>query len=237
MYISIILLIQIITIHGFYLSSINHKIINKLIRSNNISTTTRKKINTLLYLGYEKWAVKNVYNFKKIHTYKCLRIPEQELIHYAQCGLYKSILNYNGFSNFTNYAEIYINSELNQALTDSYSLSILPKRIRISSKKNLTELEKENYKKLLNVETLSNTGYLYDNKQETPLDIYYKYEEYDEIWNKINELDPFVKRCIHLKYDYYLKKNRTNKHVAELMCCSQENIRKRFYTLDLKTIN
>ena len=235
MYLSIILLIYIINIYGFHLSPVNHKIINKLIRSNNISTTTRKKLNKILYLGYEKWAVKNAYNFKKRHVYKCMRIPDQELINYARCGLYKSVLNYNGNSNFTNYAFIYVNSELKKALTDSYSLSILPKRIRITTKKNLTELEKEDYKKLLNVETRSNAGYLYDSNQETPLDVYNKCEKYGEIWNKINELEPFVKRCIYLKYDYDFKKIRSNKHVAELMCCSEENIRKRLTSINFKT--
>ena len=96
MYLSVILLIYIINIYGFHLSPVNHKIINKLIQSNNISTTTRKKLNTILYLGYEKWALKNAYNFKKRHVYKCSRIPDQELINYARGGLYKSVLNYNG---------------------------------------------------------------------------------------------------------------------------------------------
>ncbi len=234
MYVSIILLISIINIYGFHLSPVNHKIINKLIQSNNISTIARNKLNKVLYLGYEKWAIKNAYNFKKRHVYKCLRIPDQELINYARCGLYKSVLNYNGNSHFTNYAFIYVNSELKKALTDSYSLSILPKSIRIATKKNLTQLEKEDYKKLLNVETCSNAGYLYDNNQETPLDVYNKYEKYGKIWNKINELDPFIKRCIYLKYDCYFKKIRSNKHVAELMCCSEENIRKRLNTIQFK---
>ena len=226
MYLIIILVVYIINISGFHLSPVNHKIINKLIRSNNISTTTRNKLNKLLYLGYEKWAVKNAYNFKKRHVYKCLRIPTQELIQYARCGLYKSILNYNGNSNFTNYSFIYVNSELKKALTDSYSLSILPKSVRITNKKKLTEIEKRDYNKILNVETRSNSGYLYDNNQETPPDVYNKYEKYSEIWKKINELDPFIKRCIHLKYDYDFKKIRSNKHIAELMCCSEENVRK-----------
>ena len=114
-------------------------------------------------------------------------------------------------------------------------MSILPKSVRITTKKNLTELEKEGYKKLLNVETRSNPGYLYDYNQETPLDVYNKYEKYGEIWNEINELDPFVKRCIYLKYDYDFKKIRSNKHVAELMCCSEENIRKRLTSIKFKT--
>lgn len=230
----IILVVSIISISGFHLSPVNHKIINKLIRSHNISTSTRNKLNRLLYLGYEKWAIKQSYNFKKRHVYKCLRIPNQELIHYARCGLYKSIVNYNGNSNFTNYAEIYVNSELKKALTDSYSLSILPKSIRIATKKDLTEKEKEDYKKLLTVETRSNVIYLYNNKQETPVDVYNKYNKYDEIWNRINEFDPFIKRCMYLKYDYDFKEIRSSKQVAKLMCCSEETIRTRLIKLQFK---
>ena len=234
MYLIIIFVVYIISLSGYHLSPVKHKIINKLIRSNNISTSTRNKLNKLLYLGYEKWALKNAYNFKKRHVYKCLRIPTQELIQYARCGLYKSILNYNGNSNFTNYAEIYVNSELKKALTDSYSLSILPKSIRIATKKNLTEIEKEQYKNLLTVETRSNVVYLYNNKQETPVDVYDKYKKYGEIWNKINELDPFIKRCMYLKYDYDFKEIRSSKQVAELMCCSEETIRTQLIKIQFK---
>ena len=213
----------------------NHRIIDKLIQNDKLSINTRNKLNKILYLSYEKWAIKKAQEFKKKHYYKCGRIPSDELINYAKFGLYRSILKYNGKHLFIHYSNIYIQGELNRALTDSYSLSILPKSIRITSKKNLTETEKENYKKLLTVDMRSNTGYLYNNKQETPLDIYNNYEEYSEIWNEINELDPFMKRCIYLKYDYDFKKIRSNKRVAELMCCSEENIRKRLATINFKT--
>lgn len=230
MYLSIILLIMITNVLGLYLSPMNHRIVDKLIQTDKISLNTRNKLNKILYLSYEKWAIKKAIEFKKKHYYKCTRIPSDELISYAKFGLYRSILKYNGKHLFINYSNIYIQGELNKALTDSYSLSILPKRIRITSKKNLTEIEKEDYKRLLNVETRSKTDYLYDNKQETPLDVYNKCEKYDEIWNKINELDPFIKRCIYLKYDYDFKKIRSNKHVAELMCCSEEYVRRKINT-------
>jgi hypothetical protein len=123
---------------------------------------------------------------------------------------------------------------LKKALTDSYSLSILPKSIRIATKKNLTEIEKEQYKNLLTVETRSNVVYLYNNKQETPLDVYNKYKKYGEIWNKINELDPFIKRCMYLKYDYEFEEIRSSKQVAELMCCSEETIRTQLMKIQFK---
>ncbi len=231
LFIFILLSILKCTIYGFHLSPNNHKIVNKLIRSDKISPSTRKKLNKILFLGYENFAKKKAYEFKKNNYYKCSRIPTNELINYAKCGLYRSTLNYNGYSNFSNYAILYINFELKQALTDSYSLSILPKKIRVSSKANMSEIEKENYKKLLNVETRSNPSFLYDNKQETPIDIHNKRQNNYDLWIKINKLDSFTKRCFHLKYSYDFKEIRSNKEIAELMCCSTETIRKKFTTV------
>ena len=227
-FIFIILFIFELHCYALHLSPINHKILNKLIRSGEISPSTRKILNKMLFLGYEKWAEKQAYEFKKKNYYKCTRVPMDELVNYAKCGLHKCTLNYNGYSNFTNYASIYVNFELKQALTDSYSLSILPKKMRVSSKANMTEIEKEDYKKMLHIETRSNPSFLYDNKQQTPIDVYNKYESNYELWVKLNELDPFIKRCLHLKYSYDFKQIRTNKQVAEMMCCSSETIRKTY---------
>ncbi len=226
-FIFIFLIIFKYNVYGLHLSSSNHKIVNKLIRSREISPSTRKILNKMLFLGYEKWAEKQAYEFKKKNYYKCGRIPTHELINYAKCGLYRCTLNYNGRSNFTNYARVYVHYELQQALTDSYSLSILPKKMRVSSKANMTEIEKEDYKKLLHVETRSNPSFLYDNKQETPIDVYNRHENNYELWVKINELDPFTKRCLHLKYSYNFEQIRSNKEVANMMCCSAETIRKK----------
>jgi DNA-directed RNA polymerase sigma subunit (sigma70/sigma32) len=92
----------------------------------------------------------------------------------------------------------------------------------------MTEIEKEDYKKMLHIETRSNPSFLYDNKQQTPIDVYNKYENNYELWVKLNELDPFIKRCLHLKYSYNFEQIRTNKQVAEMMCCSSETIRKTY---------
>ena len=100
--------------------------------------------------------------------------------------------------------------------------------MRVSSKVNMTEIEKEDYKKLLNVETRSNPSFLYDNKQETPIDVHNRNEKNYELWVKINELDPFTKRCFHLKYNYDFEEIRSNKEVAKMMSCSAETIRKTY---------
>ena len=142
-------------------------------------------------------------------------------------------MNYNGKNNFVNYSSIYIQGELRKALTDSYSLSILPKRIRMSSKEGLNETEKENYKNLLNIETRKDVSFWYNKKID--YDMLKKHDtmyNYRLLWDKINQLDPFTKRCIYLKYNYQFDKIRSNKQVSLLMCCSEENIRTK-----LKNIN
>jgi hypothetical protein len=48
-----------------------------------------------------------------------------------------------------------------------------------------------------------------------------------KIWENINNLDPFSKRIIYLKYDIDFNKVRSNKIISELMCCSEETIRKK----------
>jgi hypothetical protein len=48
-----------------------------------------------------------------------------------------------------------------------------------------------------------------------------------EIWNVINNFDPFTKRVYQLKYDYEFNKIRTNKEIALLMACSEEYVRQK----------
>ena len=217
----------------FYLSPTSHNLINNIIKNKNTSLTIRKKVNKVLYLGYEKWAIKKALEFKELHTYKCSRIPQKELILYAKYGLYRSVMNYNGKKNFVNYSNMYIQGELKRALTDSYSLSILPKRIRMSSKEGLSETEKEHYKNLLNVETRKDVSFWYNKKKNYDMlkkhDTMYKY---NLLWDKINKLDPFTKRCIYLKYNYQFDKIRSNKQISLLMCCSEEHIRTKFKNIN-----
>ena len=60
----------------------------------------------------------------------------------------------------------------------------------------------------------------------TILDKHEKYEKYKIIWNKINNLDSFTIKILSLKYDFEFNKLRSNKNISNLMCCSEENIRK-----------
>lgn len=213
-----------------YLTKSNHKLIVNLIKNPNLGKTERGKINKIMYLSYQKWAIKKAYEFKKKHYYKCSRIPTDELILYSKVGLYKSIVNYKGTSDFTYYSSLYIRYELIKALTDSFSLSILPKKIRMESKANYTLEESENYKDLLTTMVKTDCNYWKNNKINLNDEIINTNEYQNklrETWDYINNnYEPFLKRVIFLKYDYQFNEIKTNKIVGKLMCCSEEWIRK-----------
>lgn len=211
------------SICAFHLSFENYKTITNLMRRNDLSLDQRNKINKIMYISFEKWAVKRAYNFKYKHRYKSARVPVDELVLHGKVGLFRSIKNYNGRSNFTHYSSFYVDNELRKAITDSYSLSILPKRERMKSKRNLTRVEKEEYKKLLEVDTRSEIGHWYGKPE--PNHICNDLEDYRVIWEKINKMDPITKRIVYLKYDYEFQIIQSNKVISELMCCSTETIR------------
>jgi DNA-directed RNA polymerase sigma subunit (sigma70/sigma32) len=180
-----------------------------------------------LYKTHEKWAVNQAILFKHKHKYKCFQrnIKLSELIYYSKIGLYKSTLNYNEKFNFMTYSKFYIHSELIKTLSDAFSLSPLPKKIRQLNKSNYTFKEKKHYKKLLQVthdysEFISNQ---YQTVKENDNNHYYEYLIY---WIYINQLTAFQKRIVSLKYDFLFNKQLSNKKIGLLMGYSEEYIRK-----------
>ena len=222
-----ILLFGLYCVNALYLTNYQNNLLFNLLRNKELPNDKKETLNKILYKSREKWAIKQAVLFKQKNPYKCGRIRQDELNLYAKNGLYKSILNYNGCSYFNFYSNIYIQSELKKALSDSFSLSILPKKIRVASKANMTQLEREAYKTLLFTETRRDTSFWHkiDNVNfETINDL----DIYRELWNKIGKInDTFTKRIIYLKYDYEFNEIRSNKHVSELMCCSSEYVRKK----------
>jgi len=217
-----------------HLTKYQFNLINNLIKNNNLSITKREIINKILFCAFEKLSIKKAIEFKKYHYYKCKDININDLIISSKFGLFKSIKKYNGNSNFIYFSNIYIQSELLQTLTKHFSLSLIPKKLRIKNKTNYSPLEIKNYKKLLNTRLVSNSNQWQFDKLKTinidlnninSLDKLALYEYNVEFWNKINSLSPFHKKILHLKYDFEFNKIRTNKLISELMCCSEENIR------------
>ena len=229
----ILLLIGILYIQALHLNPSQNKLLLKLLKNKKLPEKHKLKLNIILYKSYEKWAIKQAIDFKQKNPFKCSKISQDELNLYAKMGLYQSIKNYNSDYYFNIYSRIYIQSELKKALTEAYSFSILPKKIRMSNKSNMTETEREKYNELLFTEFRSDTSYWYK-KDNTNHKNIHNLDEYREIWNKIHKInDTFTKRIIFLKYDYEFNQIRSNKRISELMCCSSEYVRKKIQDFKL----
>jgi len=230
LYLLFFLFLHLLLFDSLHLSTYQLKLINNLIKNKNLEKEQRLKINNLLYLSYEKWSIKKAIDFKKLHYYKCKDININELTLSSKIGLFKAIQNYNGKSDFTYFSQFYVKHELYKILTTYYQHSSVPKNIRKKSKKNLSNEELIIYNKNINthlinyeIDKLQNYN---KNMLNTILDKHEKYEKYKIIWNKINNLDSFTIKILSLKYDFEFNKLRSNKNISNLMCCSEEHIRK-----------
>jgi hypothetical protein len=226
------------------------KMINNLLKNPDLRSLDREKINSVLYIAYEKFAIKKALEFKSVHKYKCTNMQKEEIILSSKIGLFKAIQKYNGKYDFINYATIYINSELFRLLTDKYSLSSLPKSYRSASasrrKKDATADNKglgilDKYNHLLDVKLsilyepwqldsifVSNEDIV--NKINEKYEKREKYEERERDGEREDVL--FTKRIYYLKYYFKsgLGNSRgvlSNNEISKLMCCSEETIREK----------
>jgi hypothetical protein len=215
---------------GLYLNNDQYYQIIKLVRNKKLLPNQRKQINSVLFKSHNNYAIKQSLLFKKKHFYKCNRIPKDEIILYGKTGLLKAVEKYNGMTNFTYFANLYINYELKNAISDAYSLSILPRHIRKKSKKNYTQQQMEEYIKLMEVDLRNNVNHWKDKNIETDSSIFSKIEIQDrqkKIWDFINKLEPSIARYANLKYNYEFQEIRSNTEISHLMCCSLETVRKK----------
>ena len=225
------ILINLFLINCLHLTSKQINQIVKLIKNDSLDTEQREKINYILFRSYEKWAIKKALDFKQLHKFKCKNINTQELVLYSKFGLFKSIKKYNGNSSFLFYSEFYVKRELLNVVTDHFSLSIIPKSIRTKNKHNFSYETLSEYKNKLEPMLINYANNVaidksHNSQQENILDKINNYNLHMKMWERINNLDPFSKRVIYLKYDNEFNKIRSNKIISELMCCSEEHIRK-----------
>lgn len=189
------------------------KDIKVIIQNKNTPPFMREKINIILYEYYKDYALYKAMKFKKFHRHKCEHISLNDLYISSCKGLINSIKKYNGNSYFPKYANIHISSELYSTMTQLHPISPISKKIRMAKKIPLKNTQKVYY---LGENDLSNK---YHNED--------LYNTYVELWEIINmsELDTKIKKMLHYKYNFYFDKIRSNKEVAELMCCSSEHVR------------
>ena len=176
-----------------------------------LTVAQRQSVQNLLYVSHEKWAIKKAKEFKQLHHYKCRDISTDELVLSSRIGLLKSSKKYDGRSAFVRFSEIYVKSELLRTLT--MRLSSTRDRLKSSQSAKITRV----------VEMLDR---LVPSETPTPEENQKTSEFYKSVWQFVDTLDAFTKRIIWLKYDYEFKVQRSNIQIAEMMCCSEETVRK-----------
>ena len=161
----------------------------------------KTQIQNVLYVAYEKWAIKQAVLFKGSHYYLCRDISIDELVLAGKWGLFKSTTRYNGRSTFITYADIYVHSELCRFMNSRL------KGQKIGIVEDPEELE-------------STTALELESLFPSRLD-------YLEGLN----VDAATKRMFALKFNQETQRPRSNARIAELMCCSEETVRKRLDNL------
>jgi hypothetical protein len=143
-------------VQALHLSSHQITSIRNLIQHPKMTPNHRHALNQLLYKSYEKWAISKAVEFKSLHKHKCRNIDIAELVFASKIGLFKSIQKYNGKYDLLNYSSMFVRSELLSVVTDTYSMSIYPKRIRCKNKSGgFNEIDAYRYNHLLTVQPFS----------------------------------------------------------------------------------
>ena len=192
-------------------------------------------INQVLYQHYRYKAYNIAYEFKGKYSVLCSHISITELKQYASKGLLIAIKNYNPKYPFANHMSLYVNSQLYIGLSKLQPLTTIPIHLRLSKKwKNENKFL---YKRLTNTKLVGNDNYLYDIIQQTKikpnhLENISNYQMLTEIWSIINTLDIEYQQIMKYKYYFHLQKLRSNRHVSQLMCCSDETIRKKLLIIE-----
>jgi hypothetical protein len=221
-------MIQAVSISGLqkYLTTQQWQHIKSALSNKSISPDTKEKIQHLLFSKYHGWAKNKAYQYKKKNSLLCKNIKIDAFTLYAELGLYKSIKSYNSSYAFYKHADLYISYYLYIGLSELYPLANLPHRYRVS--KTWREKNTYLYKILMKPVMVDSVkdGFIYDKYYDNEILLLHKNGNmYATIWSIVNSLDPLSIRIFTYKYDYLLKKIRTNKEISMLECCSSETIR------------
>ena len=225
--------------------------IQKILQHKETPPKIRNTVKNIIYHAYEKLAIGEAYKFKKLHLYKCNNINIEDFLLSSKLGLYKSIQKYNGYTNFENYSKKYIHGELYKCLRNFHEITNVPKSYRRKAKTNLTINSRKNYKKCLKTSLVSIEEYWrFDKMQTLKKKTILTPEEKEEERNnvqiiraKMNELlqrsdiDTFSKKVFEYKFDADFQVSRSNKHIAELMGCSEEHVRNKLENFKKLIIN
>jgi hypothetical protein len=208
-----------------FLTSKKWIVIKKIINDNRSTDILKNNIKKLIFNEYYNFSKKQTYLFIKNNKKLVNNIKFNELNLYASSGLLKAINNYNFDYNskFTNYALLYIKSDLYKGVTDLTPMRLLPHGYRINKKWQLNNYDLY-VKSMKKISSLGVNEWIID--KET-----YNEENYNkltliEINKLILSLEPFLIRIFYYRYDENLNIRFQINKIAQLMCVSEETIRK-----------
>lgn len=204
-------------------------IIRSYIKDESTTISMRNKINLILFYKHLPLVNKKVNEFKRFHFKKCRHIDKNDLLVCSYKALLDCIKKYDGGFTFYPYADKYIKGSLFKVMTEHYPIS---KMSKVERKKNI-------YKRK-SVEVYQPNIYLSNKDYLRSINLVKSDSEFENIWDKIDSFDPFVKRIFRYKFDFYFNKIRSNYQVSKLMCCSDEHIRsviKKHISLIYENIN
>jgi len=223
--ISVLITLLIKQTYCLYLSPKQYSSVRNLIQNPQLDYTQKNQLKSILYRAFESWALKYANTFK--HQYNLNGYSKDEIAQSAKMGLYKSLRLYNGASTLPHYASFYIKNELFELISEKCSYTIIPKNLRKRNKRKFSREESENYSHLMKQYSTQYSSKIEDymGSKDTNVDRIILEEEKQELWRKINDFEPFVKRIYQLKYDSEFRIIRTTKEIATLMSCSEEYVR------------
>lgn len=148
----------------------------------------------------------------------------KDLYLYSMKGLWVSINNYNTTFPFYNHANKYINYALYEGYTKLQPITLLPEYIRKKGNDGTIPF----YNNMLRPIFYGLEDFKIEKNDcsNIPFDYALKKNMYFYLWQKIMyNMDPTTVLIFKYKFDCYFNKIRMNKEVAELIPCSEENIR------------
>jgi RNA polymerase sigma factor (sigma-70 family) len=212
-----------------FLTLYKWNIIKNIITHNETSSIMKNNAKKIIFIEYYNWTKKQTYIFIKNNPLLVKKIKFHELNMYALSGLLKAIdkYDYNYTSKFSNYALLYIKSDLYKGISDLKPMKLLPHKYRVNKnwKINNTLFYKKTMKNIKFVGfdewILENNAY---DKSNNNYNI--KNNKINEINNIISTLNPNLKRIFYYRYDKNMNIKFKIKKISELMCVSTETIRK-----------
>jgi len=167
----------------------------------------KREIQMHIFEAYKEWSKYYGVNKYKKRIYAG-QIQKGDIEIYALIGLWKAIDHYDPSYPFYTYAKQCIHWSLYKGIRQMAPISNI------------------SFHKRLRMPYAPSTTLLFDEYKEVA-QIHNTMEPFDEEATLESSTNASTKRMFHYKYNNKMQKIRSNKEIAQLMCCSEETVRKR----------